>query len=120
MRSVIINKILCLQYRLGRIIGRHKARWICMVIERVSLNLFGRERNHFLEGGTFMTSESICIFKRNSKCIFKGGLCDQDCDKANREEDIGSHENLLEECLEGGNPKLAFSRKVVSLLLQFP
>ena len=67
-----------------------------------------------------MTTEVICIFKRNSKCIFKGGLCDQDCDKSNWDGPQRSHENLLEECLEGGNRKPAFPRKAVSLLLQFP
>ena len=67
-----------------------------------------------------MATEVICIFKRNSKCIFKGGPCDQDCDKANWEGNNRSHQNLLEECLEGGNWKLAFPRKAVSLLLQFP
>ena len=63
-----------------------------------------------------MTSEMTCIFNRNSKCIFKGGLCDQDCGKATREGDIRSHENLLKECLEKKR-KLAFSRKVLRLLL---
>jgi len=67
-----------------------------------------------------MATEVICIFKRNSKCIFKGGLCDQDCDKANFEGNERSHENLQEECLGGGKRKLAFPSKVASLLLQFP
>ena len=67
-----------------------------------------------------MATEVICIFKRNSKCIFKGGPCDQDCDKANWEGNIRSHENLLEECLKGGNRKLAIPKKVVSILLKFP
>jgi len=73
-----------------------------------------------LNGGAIMPNEVICIFKRNSKCIFKGGLCDQDCDKADREENHRSHENLLKECLEGGNWKLVFSKKALSLLLHFP
>ncbi len=64
-----------------------------------------------------MASEITCIFNRNSKCIIKGGLCDQDCDKVSREGDIRSHENLLEECLEKRNQKLALSRKVLHLLL---
>ena len=67
-----------------------------------------------------MATEVICIFKRNSKCIVKAGVCDQDCDIANREGNEGSHENLQEECLEGGKRKLAFPRKIVSLLLQVP
>ena len=65
-----------------------------------------------------MAAEIICIFKRNSKCIFKGGLCDQECDKANFEGNQQSHKNLQDECLHGGKP--AFPRKVASLLLQFP
>jgi len=64
-----------------------------------------------------MTSEIICIFNRNSKCIFKGGLCDQDCDKGGWEGNIRSDENLLDECLEKVDRKLAFSRKVFSILL---
>jgi len=64
-----------------------------------------------------MTTEIVCIFNRNSKCIFKGGPCDQDCDKVSQEGDIHSHENLLKECLEKRNRKLAFSRKVLHLLL---
>ncbi len=68
-----------------------------------------------------MTSESICIFNRNSRCIFKGGLCDQDCGKANWEGNIRSNGNLLDECLERGDWKSAFARKVVNLLLlSFP
>ena len=64
-----------------------------------------------------MTTEITCIFNRNSKCIFKGGLCDRDCDKANFEGNERSHENLQEECLEGGKRKPAFPKKVASLLL---
>ena len=64
-----------------------------------------------------MTDEIVCIFNRNSKCIFKGGPCDQDCDKVNLDSNIHSHENLLKECLEKRNRKLAFSRKVLHLLL---
>lgn len=59
-----------------------------------------------------MTSKITCIFNRNSKCIFKGGLCDQDCDKTDWKGDIRSHENLLEECLGKENRKVALSRKV--------
>ena len=64
-----------------------------------------------------MTSEMICIFNRNSKCIFKGGACDQDCDRADREGNIRPNGDLLNECLEKGNKKFAFSRKVFHLLL---
>ena len=64
-----------------------------------------------------MTSEIICIFNRNSKCIFKGSLCDRDCDKASWEENMGSHEHLLAECLGKGDRKGALSRKFLSLVL---
>jgi len=120
MRSLIINKILCLQYRLGRIIGRNKAKRICIGMERTFIALFGRERNHLLKGGKMMASEIICIFKRNSKCIVKGGPCDQDCDEVNWEGESRSHKNLLEECLKKGGRKVTFSRKVVHSFVQFP
>lgn len=32
-----------------------------------------------------MTIEQTCIFNRDSKCIFKGGVCDLDCDTSNCE-----------------------------------
>ncbi|HSB05362.1 MAG TPA: hypothetical protein VLK23_09215 [Thermodesulfobacteriota bacterium] len=67
-----------------------------------------------------MATEVSCIFNRNSKCIFKGGLCDQNCDKADREENPQSYEDLLEKCLESEKRKLAITKKAVSLLLQFP
>jgi hypothetical protein len=44
MRSVIINKILSFQYRLGRLVGRKKATRICIFVEESFTNLFGRER----------------------------------------------------------------------------
>ena len=46
-------------------------------------------------------SEKACIFNRDSKCVFKGGLCDQDCNQATYEGDNQSSENLvtLERCL---------------------
>ncbi len=66
-----------------------------------------------------MTSEVKCIFKRNSTCIFKGRFCDQDCDGANWKEYHQFDENLLRECL-GGNRRIAFLRKAIGLLLQFP
>jgi hypothetical protein len=74
----------------------------------------------FFEEEYFMTSEIICIFNRNSKCIFKGGLCDQDCDRGTWEENNRSHENLSAERLEEGDGKLAFTRKVANLLRPFP
>jgi hypothetical protein len=43
MRGTIINKILSFQYRLGKRIGRNKARFIAMSLERVFTTLFGRE-----------------------------------------------------------------------------
>jgi hypothetical protein len=43
VRSSIINKILSFQYHLGKLIGRKKARHICILIERTFTNLFGRE-----------------------------------------------------------------------------
>ena len=43
VRSTIINKILSFQYRLGKLIGRKKAGHICINIERIFTNLFGRE-----------------------------------------------------------------------------
>jgi hypothetical protein len=43
VRSTIINKILSLQYQLGKLIGRKKARHICIFIERTFTDLFGRE-----------------------------------------------------------------------------
>ncbi|OGP89987.1 MAG: hypothetical protein A2157_10875 [Deltaproteobacteria bacterium RBG_16_47_11] len=64
-----------------------------------------------------MTSEIICIFHRNSKCIFKGGSCDPHCDKGSWEGGIRSNGDLLDECLEKGNNKFAFSRKIFHLLL---
>jgi hypothetical protein len=44
MRSAIINKILSLQYRLGRLIGRQRADRICIFLEKSFTSLFGRER----------------------------------------------------------------------------
>jgi hypothetical protein len=43
MRNTMINKILSFQYLLGRRIGRNKARFIAMSLERVFIALFGRE-----------------------------------------------------------------------------
>jgi hypothetical protein len=84
---------------------------------RIDLTAHPYRRKSFLEGGTLMASKISCIFNRNSKCIFKGGLCDLDCDKANWEGEIRSNENLLEECLERGDWKSAFARKAVNLFL---
>ncbi len=43
MRGTIINKILSFQYRLGKRIGRNKARFIAMTLEKAFTTLFGRE-----------------------------------------------------------------------------
>ncbi len=43
MRSTIINKILSFQYRLGKRIGRNRARFIAMNLEKAFTALFGRE-----------------------------------------------------------------------------
>ncbi len=43
MRSLLINKILSFQYRLGKIIGRKWAGRICIVLERIFTVIFGRE-----------------------------------------------------------------------------
>jgi len=43
MRSLMINKILSFQYRLGKIMGRRRAGRICIVLERTFTTLFGRE-----------------------------------------------------------------------------
>ena len=43
MRSLVVNKILSFQYRLGKLIGRKKANRICIVLERIFTDLFGRE-----------------------------------------------------------------------------
>ncbi len=67
-----------------------------------------------------MASEIFCIFKRNSKCIFEVGPCDQDCDKAAWKGVNRSHENLLKECLNGENQKIAFSKEVVGYFFSFP
>ena len=46
MRSLILNKILSLQYRLGKVIGRKKARSICILLEKCFVTVFGREIYH--------------------------------------------------------------------------
>ena len=43
MRSLLINKLLSFQYRLGKLIGRRKAARICIVLEKTFTGLFGRE-----------------------------------------------------------------------------
>jgi hypothetical protein len=43
VRSLVINKILSFQYRLGKIIGRRKASRLCTILERSFTALFGRE-----------------------------------------------------------------------------
>jgi hypothetical protein len=46
VRNYIINKVICLQYRLRKVIGRKMARWVCISIERTFTTLFGREVYH--------------------------------------------------------------------------
>ncbi len=46
MRSHIINKILCLQYHLRKVVGKKAARRICILIEKTFTALFGREVYH--------------------------------------------------------------------------
>jgi hypothetical protein len=43
MRGLVINKILSFQYRLGKVIGRSKAKAICVILEKSFSALFGRE-----------------------------------------------------------------------------
>jgi len=46
MRGYIINKIICLQYHLRKVIGKKMARWSCILIENTFTTLFGREVYH--------------------------------------------------------------------------
>jgi hypothetical protein len=46
MRSLVVNKILSFQYRLGKLIGKKKAACICIILEKVFTGLFGREVYH--------------------------------------------------------------------------
>jgi hypothetical protein len=46
MRSYVINKLLCLQYRLRRIVGKKAARKICIILESAFVTLLGREVYH--------------------------------------------------------------------------
>ena len=46
MRNYIINKVICLQYHLRKVIGKKMARWICILIEKTLTTLFGREVYH--------------------------------------------------------------------------
>ena len=43
MRNLVINKVLPFQYRLGKVLGRRRAKRICVVLERGFTILFGRE-----------------------------------------------------------------------------
>jgi len=66
-----------------------------------------------------MPLEKPCIFNRDSKCVFKGGICDQDCDRAALEEDIQSNENpdSLDKCLGKESRRFSFTRVFQSLFL---
>jgi len=46
MRCFVINKILSFQYRLGRLVGKGKARSVCIMLEKSFVKLFGREVYH--------------------------------------------------------------------------
>jgi hypothetical protein len=46
MRGFVINKILSFQYRLGRVVGKGKARSVCIMLEKSFVILFGREVYH--------------------------------------------------------------------------
>jgi len=46
MRSYIINKIICSEYHLRKVIGKKMARSICILIEKTFTTLFGREVYH--------------------------------------------------------------------------
>jgi len=46
MRGFVINKILSFQYRLGRVVGKGRARSICNMLEKSFVGLFGREVYH--------------------------------------------------------------------------
>jgi len=43
VRSTVINKLLSFQYRLGKLVGRRRAGYICIFVERTFTNIFGRE-----------------------------------------------------------------------------
>ena len=44
MRSLVVNKILSFQYRLGKLIGRKKANRICIVLERIFTEVYDNKR----------------------------------------------------------------------------
>jgi hypothetical protein len=46
MRGFVINKILAFQYRLGRVVGKGKARSVCNILEKSFVALFAREVYH--------------------------------------------------------------------------
>jgi hypothetical protein len=46
MRAQVINKLLSFQYRLGRMIGKKKARIVCIFVERAFVAICGREVYH--------------------------------------------------------------------------
>jgi len=46
MRGFVINKILSFQYRLGRVVGKGKAKSVCIMLEKSFVILFGREVYH--------------------------------------------------------------------------
>ncbi len=46
MRNYLINKIIGFQYHLRKVIGKKRARWICIWMEKTFTTLFGRESYH--------------------------------------------------------------------------
>jgi hypothetical protein len=43
MRNYIINKIICTQHHLRKVVGKKMARWICILVEKTFTALFGRD-----------------------------------------------------------------------------
>ncbi len=64
MRSTIINKILSLQYLLGKQIGKKNARGICIILEKSFTTLFGREMyrdKRMKQGKWYMCRERLAL-----------------------------------------------------------
>jgi len=68
-----------------------------------------------------VTPEKPCVFNRDSKCVFEGGHCDQDCGRARSEENIQSNEKpeALDVCQGEGSRRLGFTRIFQSFFLSF-
>jgi hypothetical protein len=61
MRSLVINRILSFQYRLGKLIGKRKAARICIVLEETFTRLFGREVYNDIQGKRFLDSRTANV-----------------------------------------------------------